>query len=162
MNNPLSTYRRVQRDLRRHYHAFTQENCPTCPTPCCRQPARILPTDILLAEATGWKTRVKLVSIEGEGGYSEQGTDAVTEMATRTLNALANPPATAEDETGDALPCEFLGETGCSFPADLRPFGCTTYICKYMYTKMDRQTLTRVKRSVRELEEAHRSLLRNR
>ncbi len=154
MNNPLASYRRVQRELRRHYDAFTRDNCPSCPTPCCRKPARILPTDILLAEATGWKTEVKL--------FSKTGEDLALEIGNRQLDALSDAPDTAEDLEGDSLPCEFLGKAGCTFPSDLRPFGCTAYICKYMYEKLDRQTLSRVRRSVRELEEAHRWLLRNR
>ena len=60
----------------------------------------------------------------------------------------------------DDLPCEYLGAVGCTFPNDLRPFGCTTYICKYMYARLDRPTLTRIKRLVRDLEDKHTILLR--
>ena len=83
----------------------------------------------------------------------------VVEIAGRVADALHDAPATAEAEP-DALPCEFLGERGCTFPNDLRPFGCTTYICKYMYASLDRPTLTRIKRLVRELEEKHAVLMR--
>ena len=57
-------------------------------------------------------------------------------------------------------PCQFLAEKGCTFPTDLRPFGCTAYICRPMYTHLDRATLTRIKRLVKELEERHAMLLR--
>src|SRR5690349_7064832 len=58
MQNPLEAYRRTQRELRRHFDAFTRKHCATCPTPCCRRPARILPTDILLAESIGWRAQL--------------------------------------------------------------------------------------------------------
>jgi len=152
VNNPLTAYRRTQRELRRHYDGFTRENCAACPTPCCRQPARILPTDILLAEAVGWKDRVRAA---GESNAS----DMVSEIAGRVAVSLHDPPETAEAEP-DSLPCEYLGATGCTFPTDLRPFGCTAYICRYMYARLDRPTLTRIKRLVRELEVQHRLLIR--
>jgi hypothetical protein len=147
MQNPLESYRRTQRELRRHFEAFTHENCPTCPTPCCRRPARILPTDILLAESTGWKGRI--IPLE-----SARHPDRVSDVVGRMADALRDAPETAEAEPG-TLPCEYLGEHGCSFPTDLRPFGCTAYVCKYMYERLDRPSLTRIKRLVRELEQKH-------
>jgi Fe-S-cluster containining protein len=138
MPNPLANYRRTQRELRQQFDAFTRANCPTCPTPCCRRPARILPTDILLAESAGWK---RPVQTEGE------------EVAEEVREAVAYSEPIAP-------PCEFLGERGCTFPADLRPFGCTAYLCRYMHEKLDRPTLTRVRRLVRELEENHHLVLR--
>lgn len=153
MQNPLESYRRTQRELRRQFDAFTRTNCPTCPTPCCCRPARILPTDILLAEATGWRSR--LIPLEPAAPSS----DMVSEMAGRMAHALHEAPETAEGEPGSE-PCEYLGERGCTFPTDLRPFGCTTYICKYMHERLDRPTLTRLKRLTRELEDKHTILLR--
>jgi hypothetical protein len=152
MQNSLLSYRRTQRELRRHFDAFTRENCPACPTPCCRRPARILPTDILLAEATGWKNTVQQAA-------GEAPSDMVSELAGRIADALHDPPETAEAEP-EALVCEYLGEKGCTFPADLRPFGCTTYICRYMHERLDRPALSKLKRLVRELEEHHRNLIR--
>jgi hypothetical protein len=151
MRNPLLAYRRTQRELRRRFEAFTRENCPACPTPCCRRPARILPTDILLAEAAGWKSSV--------AAGPEAPADMASELAGRVASALHDPPPTAEAEP-DAPPCEYLGAAGCTFPPDLRPFGCTTYICRYMFERLDRPALTKIKRLVRELEEHHRLLLR--
>ena len=103
----------------------------------------------------------------------------VTTTAGRMLDELSNPthensiihsissliPAISSDDgksktdTNPSLPCEFLGTQGCTFPDDLRPFGCTTYICTYMIASMDRTSLTRVKRLVRELEDRHMELL---
>ncbi len=70
------------------------------------------------------------------------------------MAALSGAP---DDTTG--LPCEFLGVKGCSFPPDLRPFGCTTYLCPFMYRLLDRRTLARMKRLVRELEDRHAELM---
>lgn len=151
MQNPLESYRRTQRELRREFDAFTRTHCPTCPTPCCRQPARILPTDILLAEATGW--RAKLPDADKR--------DLAAEVANDYAAAFANPPDSAEaEEEENAPPCQFLGERGCTFPTDLHPFGCTTYICRYMYADLDKTTLARIKRLVREMEQKHTILLR--
>lgn len=152
MYNPLQSYRRVQRELRRHFESFTRQNCPACPTPCCRRPARILPTDILLAESTGWRDSLPRDASVPAG-------DMATEIAGRMADAMYNPPESAE-ASPDAPPCEYLGDRGCTFPADLRPFGCTAYICRYMLASMDRSTLNKIKRLVRELEEHHRHLLR--
>jgi hypothetical protein len=157
MQNPLEAYRRTQRELRRHFEAFTRENCPTCPTPCCRRPARIAPTDILLAEATGWRAHVTAVQ-PSTPEASEDPPDSVVEAAGNLAEALCEDDAIAEEE---GQPCEFLGAQGCTFPTDLRPYGCTAYLCKYMYERLDRKTLTRVKRLVRELDERHTILLRS-
>jgi hypothetical protein len=185
MQNPLESYRHTQRELRRHFEAFTRANCPTCPTPCCRRPARILPTDILLAEATGWRAQLPaaasapgdhrctdacsavrsspLPDLPGAARRAEEPpippADMVAETAGRMAKALGGPPETSDTET-ESLPCEYLGEHGCTFPSDLRPFGCTTYICRYMHERMDRQTLSRIKRLTRELEAKHTILLR--
>ena len=132
------------REVRQLFDKFTRENCPTCPTLCCRRPARIQPSDILLAEATGWKANLPKME------------DPTTEIATRMLETLTVPPQ--EDE--ESLPCEFLGERGCTFPNDLRPLGCTTFVCKYMYEALDRKTLDRIKRLNRDLETKYALLLR--
>lgn len=161
MQNPLESYRRTQRELRRQFDAFTRENCPSCPTPCCRQPARILPTDILLAEATGWRARIDtLPQLPLSPTAASPEPDMVSQVAARAVETLYDAPETAEAQEPDALPCEYLSERGCTFPTDLRPFGCTTYICTYMYARLDRQSLTRIKRLVRELEQKHAVLLR--
>lgn len=153
MQNPLEAYRRTQRELRRQFDAFTRDNCPNCPTPCCRKPARIAPTDILLAESTGWKG--KIIPLEA----AQPPEDMVAATAGRIADALYEAPETAEAEP-DAPPCEYLGERGCTFPTDLRPFGCTAYICRYMYARLDRKELTKIKRLVRDLEEKHTLLMR--
>jgi hypothetical protein len=153
MQNPLESYRRTQRELRRHFDEFTRANCAECPTPCCVRPARILPTDILLAEASGWRARVAPPE-----GAAPAPTDMVAAIAGRVADALGNPPQDGEEAP---TPCEYLGAGGCTFPTDLRPFGCTTYICRYMHERLDRQALTRIKRLVRELEQKHTVVMRS-
>ena len=161
MYNPLESYRRTQRELRRNFAAFTRAHCAACPTPCCRKPARILPTDILLAEATGWKARVIPLELRNSALLSDAGeaADSAAEAAGDYALSLYDAPPSAEAEL-TAPPCDFLGERGCAFPEDLRPFGCTAYICRYMHSSMDRPTLKRIKRLARELETHHDALLR--
>jgi hypothetical protein len=142
--NPLEEYRRKQREIRKEFDAFTAVHCPTCTTPCCVRPSRIAPTDIMLAEAVGWKARVA----------SMESRDLVREAAAQAARALAS-----EFEGVENPPCEHLGERGCTFPKDLRPFGCTTYICPVMYRELDKKTLGRMKRQVKELTAAHQVLM---
>ena len=149
MQNPLESYRRTQRELRRRFDAFTRAHCPTCPTPCCLRPARIVPADILLAEATGWRSSLP----------ETPGDDSISRLAAETADALGSPPESAESATGE--PCEYLGHAGCTFPGDLRPFGCATYVCRYMYASLSRDELTRIKRLIRELEQKRAVLVRN-
>ncbi len=141
-SNPLDHYRRLQRQIRAEFDTFTQKYCPTCPAPCCRKPARIGPVDILLAEAVGWKPPATV-----------QGDPA--ELAIRNADA-----AMLSDEPGDGEPCEYLTETGCSFPNDLRPYGCTEFICPLMYAELDRKKIARLRRLTRELDQVHQILMR--
>jgi hypothetical protein len=140
LRNPLEVYRQAQLAIRREFDPFTRKWCPSCPTPCCLRPARIVPTDVLLAEASGWKSKVA---------------NAVEKAASEAGAALDAAVGEAPCE-----PCEHLGPEGCSFPRDLRPYGCTAYLCPVMYREMDRKALARVKRLARELKSAHGALLR--
>ena len=99
--DPLTRYRRAQRETRRLFDPFTREHCPTCPTPCCRKPARIRPVDLILVEELGYRV---------PGGAAERLVDS----------SLSGYTAPCEDA---GAPCDYLGADGCSFPADLRPFG---------------------------------------
>ena len=57
-------------------------------------------------------------------------------------------------------PCDFLGPHGCSFPSDLRPFGCAALICEPMRRTVGAEELARVESAVEELERAHEALRR--
>ncbi|MEP6756741.1 MAG: hypothetical protein ABJA67_14645 [Chthonomonadales bacterium] len=137
--NPLDVYKAAQREVRRHFDPFTKKYCPTCPHPCCVKPARIAPTDILLAQGAGWKSTITLIE-----------RDLVSEtIESASFNLNGDP------DSQPRIPCDHLGEGGCTFPRDLRPFGCTTYICPIMYAELDRKSITNVKKAVRELTRAH-------
>lgn len=142
MENPFEAYRRAHRALRREFDAFTRANCATCPTPCCRKPARVGPADVLIAQASGWKAQL------------DSDADPVVAAADQALDALLGDDA-------EAPPCDFLGAKGCTFPDDLRPYGCTAWVCRYMYEQLDRRAVTRVRRLLRDLERAHDTLMRS-
>jgi hypothetical protein len=144
MDNPLDDYRRAQRAIRREFDPFTRAHCPTCPQPCCVHPARIAPVDVLLAEATGWRAQVEAVAER----------DATESSAAAFAAAL-----TGHTTETPAEPCPHLGPQGCTFPDDLRPYGCTAWVCPIMYERLDRRALSRVRRLVRDLDRAHASLM---
>ena len=97
----------------------------------------------MLAEGIGWKAPASL-----------GGGDAVAAAAEQAARAMVG-----EFEEVENPACQFLGSSGCLFPNDLRPFGCTTFICKPMFDKMDRKLLARMKREIRELERTHAILM---
>ncbi|HSV73956.1 MAG TPA: hypothetical protein VLH79_09370 [Chthonomonadales bacterium] len=139
--NPLAEYRRAQREVRRAFDPFTRRFCSACVTPCCVRPARVQPADILLAASAGWRP--------------PDGIDAaVARAAEGWMEALL--PA---GEGSAPEPCEYLGPGGCTFPDDLRPFGCTAYLCPIMHAELDRPALDRLRRLVRRLEAAHGDLM---
>lgn len=142
MSSPLDEYRKAQRALRQEFDAFTSTHCATCAQPCCVRPARIAPTDVLLAQGAGWRPP------------ATAGDDPV-DRAARQIGAALRP----DDTQRPSEPCEYLGTRGCTFPRDLRPFGCTAHICPVMHRELDRKTLSRVRRLVRDLERAHAALI---
>jgi hypothetical protein len=135
--DPLTRYRRAQRETRRLFDPFTREHCPTCSTPCCRKPARIRPVDLILVEELGYRV---------PGGAAERLVDS----------SLSGYTAPCEDA---GAPCDYLGSDGCSFPADLRPFGCVAFICEPMRRLLPADDLTRVEAAVADLERAHGLLM---
>ena len=102
---------------------------------------------------------VRKIALNLDAGEPNNAADSISEAAGDYALSLHDAPPSAEAEP-TAAPCDFLGERGCTFPEDLRPFGCTAYICRYMHASMDRPTLTRIKRLARELETHHDALLR--
>ena len=67
--------------------------------------------------------------------------------------------AAIEDDPHAGEPCDYLGTTGCAFPADLRPFGCASFICGPMRQLMAPAALARLEEAVAELREAHATLV---
>lgn len=143
--NPLREYRRLMREIREIYDPFTARHCPTCETPCCVQPSRVTPLDVSLALGVGHT-------------FPHLG-DAPHAPAVAYSSFRLSLPMAADDADA-APPCEYLHEHRCTFPDDLRPFGCTQFICGPMHAHLPEAALRRLKRLVRQLEDAHDALLR--
>ena len=137
MSNPLKDYRDTHRQIRALFADFTSSHCPDCANPCCRRPARIDDYDVLLAEALG----------------------CLPDQAVHWMGSAETLELVLRGDVGDE-PCEFLGEDGCSFPSDLRPLGCTTYVCKFMERDLSNRELREIKSLARKLERLRDALLR--
>lgn len=149
--NPISEYRRLQREIRAIFDPFTEKHCPTCTTPCCVRPTRVTPIDVALADGLGHE----FPHLGDTDPYEPALVDA-----SHRLSSTAVPLAMAAAPSTDALvPCEYLHQHRCTFPADLRPFGCTAYICPPMYRHLPDETLRRLRRLIRQLEDAHGGVL---
>jgi len=92
--------------------------------------------DIVLAELSGWKARVPPPADE-----------EVVELE-------------RDPDTGEVIRpnCDYLTDAGCSFPKDLMPYGCTAYICRYMYEEMNKMQLNRIRRLIRNMDDQYRIL----
>jgi hypothetical protein len=138
----LTRYRGAQNVLREWFDPFTASHCPGCPTPCCRKPTQVAPFDVVLVEELGY------VLPQGERG--------VGEWLVAAREGVAQQTATT---TCCAEPCDYLTPTGCSFPPDLRPFGCAVDICIQMRLHADDAWLAEAERRADRLRRAHRALL---
>jgi hypothetical protein len=145
--NPLREYRRLQREIRLVFDPFTAKHCPTCATPCCIKPTRVTPVDVALAVGLG-HTFPHL-----------NGTDPYAPSVSYAGHRLSLPMLPAESEPA-LEPCEYLDKGRCTFPDDLRPYGCTAFLCGPMYANLPEETLRRLRRLIRQLEDAHTSVLR--
>lgn len=141
MPNPLKDYRRTQRAIRALFDRFTAEHCPDCPEPCCRKPARVDDFDVLLAESLG-------CTLPKADPAADQADAAVQLLQIGSTRHLPDAP------------CDYLFPHGCAFPPDLRPLGCTTYVCKFMERDMSSRELQEIKRLGRRLEALRESLAR--
>jgi len=144
--NPLREYRRLQREIRLVFDPFTAKHCPTCTTPCCIKPTRVTPVDVALAVSLG-HTFPHL-----------GGSDPYAPSVSYAGHRLALPMLPADDSVPE--PCEYLDKGRCTFPDDLRPYGCTAFLCGPMYAHLPEETLRRLRRLIRQLEDAHTSVLR--
>jgi hypothetical protein len=152
--NPLHVYRRTMREIRAVYDPFTAKHCASCETPCCMRPSRLTPLDVSLATAVGHS-----FPHLGKADPFTIALDHAEGRLSPTAIPLTMLDADASNESGET-PCEFLHKFRCTFPDDLRPFGCTTYICKPMYAHMADADLRKLKRLIAQLSDAHAGLLR--
>lgn len=133
--NPLERYRAAQRRVRRLFDPFTAAHCPSCSTPCCVRPSWVRPVDLILVE---------------ELGYPMPRRETVAPLLEAAAEGV--PPQGTE-------PCDFLGPGGCCFPRDLRPFGCTAFICGPMREHLSPEALRAVEAAVEALRAAYQELL---
>ncbi len=148
--NPLAEYRRLQREIRTVFDPFTAKHCPTCLTPCCIKPTRVTPVDVALAVGLGHD----FPHLNGADAYAP----AVSYAGNRLAAPIALPMLPGEEPA--LQPCDYLDRGRCTFPDDLRPYGCTAFLCGPMYAHLPDDTLRRLRRLIRQLEDAHTSLLR--
>ncbi len=148
--NPLQTYRRLQREIRDLFDPFTAQHCPACTTPCCVKPTRVTPLDVALALGAGHE----FPHLADPDPYNP----ALTYSTHRFSSAQSLPMV------GDTPPvteyCEYLYQSRCTFPNDLRPFGCTQYLCAPMMQHLPPETLAHLEVLLERLDVAHTALLR--
>lgn len=170
--NPFAEYRRVQAEIRGIFDPFTERHCPTCATPCCIKPSKVTPVDVSLAVGAGHTFPHFGASISDEVSARDRSSVGETDdsafrdsapYAAALSNAAyrlspAGVPLGVVNELS-ATYCEFLNNGRCSFPNDLRPFGCTTYICDPMYKNLPDEVIRRLRRLIRQLETAHVALI---
>jgi len=140
MANAIAMYRRAQRHLRDLFDPFTRQYCHTCTTPCCRKPAKVRAVDVMLAAAHGFQV--------------PEGVDPEREIAQTAMDYLNG----SWQEDGSE-PCDFLGERGCTFPNDLRPYECAAWICPVMRQEMPATWLKEAEQLTKKLALRHEELL---
>lgn len=146
--NPLREYRRLQREIRDLFDPFTARHCAGCAAPCCVKPTRVTPVDVALALGIGHS----FPHLNAQDPYAP-----ALEYAGHRFAPAAVALPMAEDPIEY---CDYLHQGRCTFPDDLRPFGCTMYLCGPMYENLPDETLRRLRRLLRQLEDAHTDLLR--
>ncbi len=140
--DPLSRYRRAQRAARAVFDPLTERLCPQCPDPCCRVPARVTPFDAALAAACGWRPPAGL-------GVADPEVAAALQL----FDALADT-----DENAAGKPCPFLEAQGCAFPSDLRPYGCTAFVCRFMREALTARERAQLRGLLHRLDQAYAEL----
>jgi hypothetical protein len=55
----------------------------------------------------------------------------------------------------ESVSCDFLEEKGCAFPRELRPYGCTRFICDPMKRMMESSKLREIKQLLKKLDYYH-------
>lgn len=141
MANPIEKYRTTHLRLRRILDIYTARLCPTCEEPCCRKPTKVREFDVLLANACGCSL--------------PSANDSATEFANAGIEMLTGEWT----EDGELVPCDYLGEKGCIFPDDLRPFECTRWICSFLKREIKPGDMRELRDLLHRLGVAHRELV---
>lgn len=140
MANLIEKYRATQRRIRRILDPHTARLCPVCPEPCCRKPTKVREFDVLLARACGFDLPSADVNVIE---YVETGVEILRSSAEGT----------------DCRPCDYLGEKGCVFPDDLRPFECTRWMCSFLKNEMSPGEMREIRDLLHRLGVLHRALV---
>ncbi|MHB0998829.1 MAG: hypothetical protein ACYC27_06245 [Armatimonadota bacterium] len=140
MSSPIDKYRSAHKRLRRYLNPYTSRLCPVCPEPCCRKPTKVAEFDVLIANACGCSLP----------SANHAATDLI-EVGFRILTGNNEP------ET-DLVPCDYLGESGCVFPDDLRPYECARYICPFLKKEVSPGDMREIRDLLHKLGVIHREL----
>jgi hypothetical protein len=140
MSNIVDKYRSTHRKLRRYLQPYTDRLCPVCPAPCCRKPTKVAEFDVLLANACGCSL--------------PSANEAALELIDKGFAILAGT------DTGETSmePCDYLGEKGCMFPEDLRPFECARYMCPFLKEEIKPGEMREIRDLLHKLGVIHREL----
>ena len=141
MSNLIEKYKSTHRRIRKILNPYTNRLCPVCPSPCCRKPTKVSEFDVLLANACG-------CSLPSENDAASELMDAGIRMLTGNA-----------EEKSELVLCDYLGQKGCIFPDDLRPFECTRYICPSLREEISSNDMREMRALLHKLDVIHRDLL---
>jgi hypothetical protein len=139
MANLIDKYRATHRRIRQYLDPYTARLCPTCPEPCCRKPTKVRDFDVILARAAG---------------YDIQARETADEFVNACVDALSGQTV---DEPLE--PCDYLGEQGCVFPNDLRPFECTKWTCSFLRKEISPSDMRELRHLLSRLSDLHRQIV---
>ncbi len=139
MANLIDKYRATHKRIRQYLNPYTARLCPECPEPCCRKPTKVRDFDVILARAAG---------------YDIEPHDTADEFVEACVDALTGRAVDAPPE-----PCDYLGERGCVFPDDLRPFECTKWICSYLKKEICPSDMRELRHLLSRLSDLHRMIV---
>jgi hypothetical protein len=141
MANPIERYRATQRRIRRILDIYTARLCPDCAEPCCRKPTKVREFDVLLANACGCSL--------------PSANDSVSEMVNAGIEIITGE----RTSDGELVPCDYLGEKGCIFPDDLRPFECTRWMCSFLKREIRPGDMRELRDLLHKLGVLHRTII---
>lgn len=139
MANLIDKYRATHKRIRQRLNPYTDRICPACPKPCCRKPTKVRDLDVMLARAAGYDIV--------PGSTAREFVDACIEA----LEGRATE--------GALEPCDYLGERGCVFPDDLRPFECTKWMCEFLKREVSPGDMRDLRGLLSRLSDLHRMIV---